>query len=404
MALTETVCRNAKTKDKPFKLSDSGGLFLYVTPAGNKLWRLAYRFERKQKTISFGEYPRVSLKDARKKRDEAKDLLADRINPMDVRRQAAESAKKEIEHTFRNVANAWFENKKDAWTQGYAQRIWGRIEADLISKIGHLCISEIKPKEVLQTVRDIEARGAPVIAKRVLQVAGQIFRYAIANDMADRDPTQDLKGILKASPPAKHRAALKGNELPDFFRALRAYDGKRQTILGLKFALHTFVRTSELRFAKWDEFENLETDEALWRIPAERMKMRKEHLVPISGPVKRILEELKEISNRSSFVFPSETKKGVISENTLIYAMYRMGYHSRATVHGFRGTASTVLNENDYNADWIERQLAHYEGNSVRAAYNSAQYLKQRRMMMEWWSDHLVVQECGGKRMRVVNG
>lgn len=213
-----------------------------------------------------------------------------------------------------------------------------------------------------------------------------------------------MKGILKASSPAKHRAALKGNELPDFFRALRTYDGKRQTILGLKFALHTFVRTSELRFAKWDEFENLETDEALWRIPAERMKMRKEHLVPISGPVKRILEELKEISNRSSFVFPSETKKGVISENTLIYAMYRMGYHSRATVHGFRGTASTVLNENDYNADWIERQLAHYEGNSVRAAYNSAQYLKQRRMMMEWWSDHLVVQECGGKRMRVVNG
>lgn len=389
MPLTEITCKNAKTEMKLKKLADGGGLHLLVKPTGSKLWRLAYRFHGKQKTISFGAYPVVSLKEARKRRDAAKELLANGIDPSADRKERKAKALQSEEHTFKKVAMDWFENRRTSWTAGYSDRLLRRMESDLFPSLGSRPISEIEPPELLKVIRAIEERGAIVMAKRLLQIAGQVFRFAIACSIATRDPSQDLRGALKSSPPAKHRSALKAHELPEFLERLNAYDGSRETILGLLLVMHTFLRTSEVRFGSWSEIEDLNGPSPIWRIPASRMKKRVEHIVPLTEEVVQILKELKERSGESPYIFPARTKSGVISENTLIYALYRMGYHSRATVHGFRGTASTTLNENGFNRDWIERQLAHVERNDVRAAYNSAEYLPQRREMMKWWSSFI---------------
>ena len=396
MPLTETTCKNAKTDQTLKKLSDGGGLQLHVKPTGSKLWRLAYRFRGKQKTISLGAYPIVSLKEARKRRDAAKEFLSNGIDPSAHRKAEKAKSLSANEYTFRKLALEWFYNRKTAWTPGYSKRLLSRMEADLFPKLGHRPIKEIEPPELLLVIRAIEDRGAIEMAKRVLQAASQVFRYAIACNIASRDPSQDLRGALKSPPPPKHRTSLKAQDLPSFFEALAGYEGDRQTVLGLKLVLHTFLRTNEIRFGRWAEIEGLNTDSPIWRISSSRMKMRAEHIVPITEPVREILFELKEISGSSEYMFPSRsTRTGVISENTLIYAIYRLGYHSRATVHGFRGTASTILNEHQFNSDWIERQLAHVEKNEVRAAYNSALYLPQRRNMMEWWSNYLKLAECG---------
>ncbi|MAI89210.1 integrase arm-type DNA-binding domain-containing protein [Ponticaulis sp.] len=408
MPLTETACKNAKSDKTLKKLSDGGGLQLHIKPNGSKLWRLAYRFQGKQKTISFGAYPIVTLKEARKRRDAAKEFLSNGVDPSAHRQ--AEKAKliSESEHTFKKLALEWFENRKHSWTPGYSDRLLSRMEADLFPKLGHRPIKEIEPPELLQVIRAIEDRGAIEMAKRVLQAASHVFRYAIACNIASRDPSQDLRGALKTPPPTKHRTALKAQDLPNFFEALAQYDGERQTVLGLKLIMHTFLRTNELRLGRWEEIEDWDTSTPIWRIPASRMKMRAEHIVPITEPVREILVQLKEISGSNEFMFPSITKRtGVMSENTLIFAIYRLGYHSKATVHGFRGTASTILNEHQFNSDWIERQLAHVERNEVRAAYNSALYLPQRRNMMEWWSAYLNSVENGDtakiSHLRVVN-
>ena len=408
MPLTEIACKNAKTGKKLRKLSDSHGLQLHVTPNGSKLWRLAYRFQGKQKTISFGAYPIVSLKEARKRRDAAKELLSHGVDPSAHRQAEKAKLTSESEHTFRKLALEWFDNRKQSWTPGYSDRLLSRMEADLFPKLGHRPIREIEPPELLSAIRAIEERGAIEMAKRVLQAASQVFRYAIACNIASRDPSQDLRGALKSPPPVRHRTALKAQELPHFFEALADYQGDRQTALGLKLVMHTVLRTNEIRFGRWEEIEGLDTDTPIWRIPAARMKMRAEHIVPITETVREILAELQEMSAPSEFMFPSDlTRTGVMSENTLIYAIYRMGYRSRATVHGFRGTASTILNEHQFNSDWIERQLAHVERNEVRAAYNSALYLPQRKIMMEWWSRYLSSIESGSteevSHLRIVN-
>ena len=409
MPLTETACKNAKSDQSLKKLSDGGGLQLHVTSKGSKLWRLAYRFQGKQNTISLGSYPVVSLKVARKRRDAAKELLSSGIDPSAHRKAEKARLRSEGEFTFKKMAMEWFNSRQAAWTPGYSRRLLSRMEADLFPKLGGRPINEIEPPELLSVIRAVEDRGATEMAKRILQAASQVFRYAIACSRASRDPSQDLRGALRASPPAKHRAALRAQDLPSFFEALARYEGDRQTVLGLKLVMHTFLRTNEVRFGRWDELEGFDADSPIWRISSSRMKMRAEHIVPITEPVREILTELKEISGSSEFMFPSKsTRTGVISENTLIYAIYRLGYHSRATVHGFRGTASTILNERQFNSDWIERQLAHVEKNEVRAAYNSALYLPQRRQMMEWWSDYLVMAESGENtglsHLRIVTG
>jgi integrase len=397
MGLTNTTCRNARPARRPVKISDGGGLFLLVQPSGSKLWRLAYRYHGKQKSLAFGSYPAVSLKDARRKRELAKEQLAQGCDPGEVKRAQKYASMRALANSFEAIGREWFEIRRPGWTAGYADRLLRRLEADIFPRIGARPVSDIEPPDLLETVRQIEKRGAIELAKRLLQVSGQIFRFAIASGRATRDPSQDLRGALRSPGPKKHRAALRALELPEFLRALESYSGERSTALGIKLITHTFLRTGEVRFGKWSEIERLEGETPLWRIPAVRMKARAEHLIPLTPQVVAILNQLRRLAGRSEYILPAPTKQGVISQNTLLYAVYRMGYHSRVTIHGLRGTASTILNENGFNRDWIERQLAHVERNDVRAAYNSAEWLEDRRRMMLWWSNYLDDALNGGK-------
>lgn len=290
--------------------------------------------------------------------------------------------------TFEFVANEWFGINQDRWVETYRCRLRSRLNDDLLTALGGSLIDEIEPLTILSTMRGIEQRGAVESAKRILNMASSIFRYGVATGRCLRDPTADIKGALRPSLPPKRRRALPANEIPSFMRALSGYDGDEVTKLGLKILILTYVRTGELRFAKWSEFENLDGSDPLWRIPAERMKLRRPHLVPLSSQAVSALEALRKLTGKKPVLFPAPTKSGVISENTLLFALYRMGYHNRATVHGFRATASTVLNEAQFNRDWIEIQLAHCDG-SIRGAYNFAEWLPGRREMMSWWADYL---------------
>ena len=389
MPLTDTAARSAKGREKPYKLADGGGLYLLVNPDGARYWRLNYRFAGKQKTLALGTYPITSLADARKGRETAKEQLAARIDPSEARRAEKRAARLHSSRTFEVVAQEWFAAKLPGWVPSYSDRLLSRLEADIYPTLGHRPIADIEPPELLEVIRKVEARGAIELAKREMQVVGQIFRFAIATGRAKRDPTQDLRGALKSPGRQKHHRALPREDLPDFLKALDAYDGEPMTKLALQLMVLTFVRTTELRAARWSEFEGLDGPEPLWRIPPERMKMRFEHLVPLSPQAVAVLQELRPLAGRSPQLFPSPSKEGFMSNNTMLFAMYRMGYHGRATVHGFRGVASTWLNEAGYHPDWIERQLAHDERNEVRGAYNSAQYLAGRRQMMCDWANFL---------------
>jgi integrase len=389
MPLTDAKLRTLKAGDKPQKIADGGGLHVLVTPGGARLWRLAYRFGGKQKLLALGKYPEVSLADARLARELARKQLEDGADPSETRKAEKRRARIAAAHTFAAVADEWFESQKPRWVATYSDRLRRRLDADLIARIGKRPIAEIEPIEVLDVVRAIERRDAVEMGRRVMQMASAIFRYGVATSRCKRDPTADLRGALKAREPAKRRSALPGKALPTFLRKLDAYDGDASTRLALRLALLTFVRTAELRFARWSEFEDLDGPEPLWRIPAERMKMRRPHLVPLAPSAVEALLQLKGLSGRSEFILPADTRTGVISENTMLYALYRLGYHGRATVHGFRSTASTILNEHHFNRDWIELQLAHADG-GVRAVYNAAEWLPGRRKMMSWWADYLV--------------
>ena len=388
MPLSDARVRALKGKNAQYKVSDGEGLYLLVPPTGSKLWRLAYRFNGKQKTFALGKYPSVTLLEARHARDEAKEMLLAGIDPSADRKAARRRKKIAASNTFEAVANEWFERNEARWVQSYSSRLRSRLDNDLLPALGKRPISEIEPLEVLDAIRKIEKRDAIDMAKRVMQMASGIFRFGVATARCSRDPTMDLKGALRPPRAPKRRTALSAGELPAFIEALEAYDGDLVTRLGMKLLILTFVRTSELRFARWSEFEELNSVEPLWRIPAERMKMRRDHLVPLAPQAVAVVEELRRRTGNSQYLFPAATKREVTSENTLLFALYRMGYHSRATVHGFRSTASTVLNEAHFNRDWIEMQLAHYDG-SVRGAYNAAEWLPSRRKMMCWWADYL---------------
>lgn len=290
--------------------------------------------------------------------------------------------------TFEAVADEWFEINKSRWVKTYSSRLRSRLDDDLLAELGEQFIADIEPVDVLTAIRKIEKRGAIESAKRIMNMASCIFRYGVATSRCYGDPTADLRSALRPANPPKRRNALAAREIPRFMKALEGYDGDTSTKLALKILILTFVRTGELRFAKWAEFENLDKGLALWRIPAERMKMRRPHLVPLSRQAVSGLKELRSLAGDSQFLLPAPTKLGVISENTLLFALYRMGYHTRATVHGFRATASTILNEAQFNRDWIEMQLAHTDG-SIRGVYNSAEWLPGRRDMMAWWADYL---------------
>jgi integrase len=384
--LSDAKVRNAKAKTKPYKVSDGEGLFLLVNPTGSKYWRLKYFFAGKEKMLALGVYPDVSLADARDRRAEARRHLAAGRDPADAKREAKRQVMLRAANSFETVAREWFAKREHEWAPSSVKTTRARLEQHILSKLGARPVAEITPPEVLAVLRVVEAKGALETAHRVMQICGQIFMYAIATGRAERNPVPDLRGALK-TPVVKHHSFLKANELPEYLKTLEAYDGGVITKLALRLLLLTFVRTNELRGAQWTE---IDWDKAEWRIPPERMKMKELHIVPLSRQAIATLRELQTHSGNRQYLFPNEHNPGTfMSENTMLYALYRMGYRSRATGHGFRSTASTVLNEHGFHADVIERQLAHCERDPVRAAYNHAQYLPERRRMMQWWADYL---------------
>lgn len=386
MPLTDAKVRSVKAKDKAYKLTDGGGLYLLVTPNGGRYWRYKYRFAGREKLLSLGAYPDLSLSEAREIHAQARKALALGNDPGDVKKEAKRQTMLNAENTFQAVAREWYESRKHKWVTSYSEAMIDRLEKYVFPKIGTRPIKDVTAPEFLSVVRVVEQRGALDLAQRLMQASAQIFRYAIATGRAERNPISDLRGALKP-PVRKHQAYLKENELPEYLEKLSAYDGSPQTKLALRFLLLTFVRTTELRAATWKE---LDFDKAEWRIPAERMKMKEQHIVPLSAQAVVVLRELQLLTGQWDYVFANQHKPaGFMSENTMLYALYRMGYHSKATGHGFRATASTILNENGFPPSVIERQLAHAERDEVRAAYNHAQYLPERRKMMQWWADYL---------------
>ena len=384
MPLTVVLCRTAKPGARPRKLSDGGGLHLLVDPRGGCYWRMAYRFGGKQKTLALGAYPAVPLADARAARDVAKRQLSAGIDPSQARKNERRAAKLSADNTFEALAREWHANQKDGWTPGYARHVMVRLEADVFPAIGSRPIAEIEAPELLDVLRRVEARGALDIAKRLRQTVGQVFRYAIATGRARRDPAADLKGALKSSGRQQHHRAMPREELPGFLRALSTYDGEPRTRLALRLMTLTFVRTGELRAARWDEFDP-EAGVAHPRRAHEDASAAYRAPVATGG---RGAEGASASGRQQPVPVSVEGGRGFYEHNTMLYALYRMGYHGRATVHGFR-VSPQPLNEMGFHHDWIERQLAHDERNKVRAAYNHAQYLAERRRMMQHWADYL---------------
>ena len=386
--LSAQEVKNAKPGDKPIKLSDGLGMYLEIAPTGAKYWRMKYRYAGKEKRLALGVYPEVPLKEARRKRDDARKRLADGQDPGETRKAEKRARLLAAENSFEAVAREWYGKQVHTWVKTHAKDVLRRLEGNIFPALGHRPISEIEAPELLATVRKIENRGAYDLAHRVLAVCGQVFRYGVASGHCTRDIAADLRGALTPHK-KKHQAAVRPEELPDLLRKIDSYDkdtGDTLTRLALQLMAATFVRTSELIGAKWEEFD---FDAAVWAIPAERMKLKTEHLVPLSCQTLAILEEIKPIAGRSAFVFPGRNRDKPISNNTMLFALYRMGYKGKMTGHGFRTVASTIMNESGFRPDVIERQLAHCERNEVRGAYNRAEYLPERRQLMQWWSDYL---------------
>jgi integrase len=380
--LTDTQVRSAKPTDRPRKISDDHGLHLLVMPSGARYWRYSYRFNGKQKTLSLGVYPAVSLAKARVRHEKARTQLADGVDPS-AEKHAAES-------TFEIVARAWFAHWKIGRNTRHAHYVIKRLEADVFPEVGARAVSEISTSEFRAAVKKIERRGALDIAKRVLQTCGQIMRYAVANDLAKHNPVAEVKpsDVLKPHK-RRHYPRVGAKELPNLLRSIDGYVGGEHTRLALQLMALTFVRTSELVGARWSEFD---LDASRWDIPAERMKMKTPHVVPLSKQAKTLLARLKEISFDRELVFPGDLRpEQPMSNNTLLFALYRMGYRGRMTGHGFRGVASTLLHEQGWPHEHIELQLAHQQRSGVSAAYNHALYIEPRTKMMQAWADHLDV-------------
>ena len=394
--LTDPACRNAKPTDKPYKLTDEKGLFLLVHPNGSKYWRLKYRIAGKEKLLSIGVYPEMPLAGARSKRDEARKQISDGIDPSEAKQEAKRIAKVAAANSFESIAREWLEHMKHKWSAGHHTYTTRRFEAYVFPEIGNAPISQITAPALLAVARKIERKGTIETAHKVMNTCGQVFRYAVASGRCERDPVSDLKGAIKPRPAPKHMNALNEKDLPDLLRKMDAYasdnGGELQTQYALQLLALTFVRTGELREATWTEFD---LEKAEWRIPAERMKMKAPHVVPLSRQSIEVLEKLKALNGGYELVFPGVRPAIPMSKNTVLFALYRMGYRGRMTGHGFRAVASTILNEMGFDADVIERQLAHAERNKVRAAYHRAEYLPERRKMMQQWADYLDSKKAG---------
>jgi integrase len=385
MPLTVTAVRAAKPQEKPYRLTDEKGLRLDVSPSGGKYWRFKYRFLGKEKLLALGVFPAVSLADARDARDDARKLLAKDIDPGEQKKIVKRAALVAAANSFEAVALEWLDKSKVKWTPRYATVVENRIRGDLFPAMGKRPIAQITAQELLAVLRKMEARGVRETTHRARQDSSHIFRYAIATGKAERDVAADVKGALKPVVTAHHPSITDPEGIGALIRAIEGYEGSFITKSALLLAPRVFVRPGELRKAEWEEFD---LDGAEWRIPAAKMKMRAVHIVPLSTQAVAILRALHDVTGPKGYVFPGVRGRGrPMSENTINAALRRLGYASdEMTGHGFRSLASTILNEQGYNRDAIERQLAHSERNDVRAAYNYAEFLPERRKMMQEFS------------------
>ena len=382
--LSDAKVKHAKAAAKPYKLYDGAGLFLLVHPNGSRYWRLKYRLSGKEKLFAVGVYPEVGLAVAREKARGASRMIRDGGDPVaERRRQQIANAS----NTFQAMAGEWIASHENYWSPSYHSTVNAALAANLYPRIGSLPVRSITVPILRDALLLMERRGALSALRKVRMWASMVFRYAIATGRADNDPAAPLRGTFKAHKGRNFAALTKAEEFGQLVAKVHSYDGSPITRSALQLIAYTFTRTGELRSAEWAE---IDFATATWCIPAVKMKMREEHVVPLSTQAVQILSELRMLTVHSRWVFPNErNQQKPMSENTILYALYRMGYHSRATGHGFRASASSLLNELGFDADVIERQLAHRERNKVRAAYHRAEYLLERRSMMQQWADYV---------------
>jgi len=392
MALTDVAIRNAKPGEKAIKLTDGAGMFLLITPAGGKLWRLKYRIDGREKLLAIGAYPEIGLSEARKQREEARSLLALGKDPSREKQRDKVRSRVQAADTFTALSNEYCAKRKRDGERGWATATATRCEyllSLLNGSIGRLAISEIEPADILLAVRKIEAKGNLESARRTLQLSSMVFRYAVATARLRSDPTRDLRGALTAPTVTHYGAITDAGRVGELLRAIDGYEGQGITRLALQLAPHIFVRPGEMRHAEWSE---IDIDAALWIIPGGKMKMRKAHYVPLSRQALAVLAELRSVTGPAGYVFPSiRSRTRPMSENTINAALRRLGYASKEmTAHGFRAMASTLLNESGkWHPDAIERALAHGDSDKVRAAYHRGAHWKERVEMAQWWSDNL---------------
>ncbi|MFP2466551.1 tyrosine-type recombinase/integrase [Pseudescherichia vulneris] len=386
MPLNDMQIRRAKPEAKAYTLGDGQGLSLLIEPNGSKSWRFRYRFAGKPKMISLGVYPTITLADARSRRDDARKLVAEGKNPNEVRKEQKIALQTESESAFEKIATEWHQMKSTKWSEGYASDIMEAFQNDIFPHVGERPVGEIKPLELLNVLRKIEKRGALEKMRKVRQRCSEVFRYAIATGRAEFNPAADLSSALEVHQ-SNHFPFLKADEIPDFLRALDSYTGSRLVQIATKLLMITGVRTIELRAALWSE---LDLDNAIWEIPAERMKMRRSHLVPLSTQALDLLNELKIMTGNYRYVFPGRNDPNKpMSEASINQVIKRIGYGGKLTGHGFRHSLSTILHEKGFDSAWIEIQLAHIDKNSIRGTYNHAQYIDKRRSMMQWYSNYI---------------
>jgi integrase len=394
--LTDTEIKRAKATEKAYSIGDGGGLYLWVKPTGGKLWRWSYRFEGKEKLMSFGKYPDVSLALARDRHAEARKLLATGVDPMAQRKIEKRVQKVSSENSFQSVYARWLEYWQEGKSPRHVDSVRRRMAADILPCLGARPIAKIEAPELVAMANAIQDRGARDIAKRALETVGQVFRYGIAHGLATRNPATEIRpsDILKSIPKINY-VRIDAKELPTLLRRIEVYQGKQVTRLAMKLMVMTFVRTTELIEAKWTEFD---LENARWDVPAGRMKMRTPHIVPLARQALEVLEMLRELTGKGEWLFPGDFNAAQpMSNNTILKALERMGYKGRMTGHGFRGLASTILHEQGYAHDHIELQLAHAPRNAVSAAYNHALYLDPRARMMQDWADFLERTQRGGR-------
>lgn len=391
MKLNDTKIKNLR---EPGKHADGAGLYLEVTPTGSKYWRMKYRFGGKEKRLAFGVYPTVSLKQARDRREQARQALDRGSDPGELRKAAKAKAVEDAVNTLEAVTLDWLDHQASRWAPVTLGRIRASLEADIFPALGSRPMASVTAREIMAAVQRIEARGASEMAARALQRIKAAFRYAVIHHRIESNPLLDLiPGEILKPRRVQHRPAMSDRELPAFLKKLAAYEGDPHTLRALQLLMLTGVRPGEVRGARWAE---VDIDAAQWRIPAERMKMRAEHLVPLSTQAVEVLEAMKPLSGNRDLVFPSPFYPSKpLSENTLNSALARMGYKGEATAHGMRSLFSTVANEAGWDTDVIERQLAHAERNQVRAAYNRSTYVQERAKLMQWWADYLDRRKIG---------